>query len=578
MDARSYVWFTLIMYVTAEKDDQPMSAFHRIGSTTTSLGYSNMKLSLNFTAQFMLWDLIEQVVDADFNKREDKHPAKVHDVKLKRQTIADNRQKLRAMMDLDKTLGQPKEKRAVGAVFGVMGTFMGLMNRYAIKSLERKVTLQDETIDAIVLVVDELKTNVGTNSEHVNKLQHLAKETGLHMVHLENRFIAQRDVSALMDMAIQETTDMGRAVDKVLQHRLSRDIIKQGELGGIVTELKTMSEAKGFSLVIENEADVFQCEASYATTQHGIDIFVHIPIAREGDIMQLYRHIPLPIKVAEKTFIQIQPKHDVLAISDDGMTFRNMDRVDLADCHHVSDVFLCDGENTKEKVRVDDKDSDLCLYNVFRRKFEDIRDRCPSTIGGPISAVQTIGHNYFVFFSKRQHEGTMKCHGKKDTRFTAKYVTTKKVEPGCIAETETHIAAANLQVEGTSVTHAISWPYDAKNLLGEMDALEFEEARLEAEEALEDVPTDVKGAKKWLAARNKWQMRHLKEWSGLSAMVAIIIVIGVMATIYITYRCRNSVAKAAARALLPKSAANAVVMELNELEKGRSGLTYNMVR
>jgi hypothetical protein len=362
----------------------------------------------------------------------------------------------------------------------------------------------------------------------------------------------------------------------VLQHRLSRDIVKEGELGTIIDKIASRAGEKGFSLVIENEADVFQCEASYTTTPDGINIYVHIPIARDGDVMDLYRHTPLPMKVSERTFVKVHPKHDVLAISRDLTTFKNMDRVDIADCHHVSDVFLCEGVNTKERVREDTED--LCLYNLFRREFEHIETKCPSDIGGPISDVQTIGHNHFVFFSKTQHEGTIRCHGKEEERFTAAYVTTKKLEPGCVAETDTHIAAANLQLEDESVTHAISWPYKAEKLLGELDAADFEVARLEAEEALEDVPTDTRSATKWLAARNKWQLRHMKEWSGLGAFVLIGLLLLVVAVGYCAYKARHQMAKAAAHVLLPAPVANAATKHIDNMENGRNNLFYNMVQ
>jgi hypothetical protein len=191
--------------------------------------------------------------------------------------------------------------------------------------------------------------------------------------------------------------------------------------------------------------------------------------------------------------------------------------------------------------------------------------------------VHVIGHNYFAFFSKTHHEGTIRCNGKEEEHFTAKYVTTKHVDPGCTAETDTHVATAKLQVEGETQTHAISWPRDVQDLIGEMDAAEFETARLE-EENIEEVPTDTKKAAKWLAARNKWQMRHLKEWSGFGALGAVFIVVVVLGICYVVYRSRAKVARAAARALLPSNTRKALQMDDVEHGQGRQGrLVYNII-
>jgi type II secretory pathway pseudopilin PulG len=176
-----------------------------------------------------------------------------------------------------------------------------------------------------------------------------------------------------------------------------------------------------------------------------------------------------------------------LAVTQDLGLYRAMTRAEFNTCRRVGEFYLCDRGLVLTKAPKLDlppppwKDPALCLFALFVRRFELLRETCRTTIGGTESAMRMVSPNSFGSYNNKAHRGLVTCSGKdtggpESKSFTASGLTKITLPHGCTAETDTHIFAAaddGFSRSENEYTVSYMWPFDPSTLTPGLDTKKF---------------------------------------------------------------------------------------------------------
>jgi hypothetical protein len=179
-------------------------------------------------------------------------------------------------------------------------------------------------------------------------------------------------------------------------------------------------------------------------------------------------------------YLNIGPaEYTHLAVTADHLLYRAMTRAEFNTCRCLREFYLCDrGLVVTKAPRIDVtppqwKESALCLFALFVRRFELAAATCMTAIGGKDAVMRMVAPNAFGSYTARPHRGTVTCRGEnipggpETSALTANGLTKITLPHGCMSETSTHIfAAANDEFSWSDSDYTISykWPFDPLTL------------------------------------------------------------------------------------------------------------------
>ena len=218
-----------------------------------------------------------------------------------------------------------------------------------------------------------------------------------------------------------------------------------------------MAKQRGFTLMVEHYADLFQLDTSFKLTKDGVDLFLHVPVALEEERLRVYEFLPIPIRLSDDMFVRIEPQLPVIVVNGDQTEFRALSKQELSTCGRLQDQYLCDFGNTARDMAFPEsskQDEQLCTAALFNREFAAVPANCEIHILPSHDTVVQISTTEFIGFANDAHRGTIECNQADGTRattsFTAENVYTKKLQPGCRAEVDGFKFTAGLSIHNES--------------------------------------------------------------------------------------------------------------------------------
>lgn len=239
---------------------------------------------------------------------------------------------------------------------------------YTLPELKRlgDVTAKQAAQSGLIMYkLDEVVGEVGRQAEIVESVSSLLSETrgdvdGINLNIKLDRYLMtcvllaeklEQDRAAIMHAAINGKLD-GRALPPEL-------------LRGGLEELGKLAAEKGYKLVPRNPMEALQASATFATTDNGYDVMLHVPM-RKGRDMKLYRLLRTPITSEDGLSYSLADAGGAtyLAISgeegDKERMFRTFTLSELNDCRKTNSRFFeCDNVAHRVPARVGEEGEPL---------------------------------------------------------------------------------------------------------------------------------------------------------------------------------------------------------------------------
>ena len=365
------------------------------------------------------------------------------------------------------------QKRFLAEIFGITGTIFGIWNTIQLESIKSEVQKQGNAISSLFHEVQDQQTRLHDHATAINGL----KTAVAQMVETQKKSYEEHTINSIFTDAISSLTthvmELTQIVDALLHKQFSVAIIKPGEFGKIIMKIRNRAEAQGYNLLTRTDAEAYQCDASFLVTGTGITAFLHLPLAKKSDHLTIFEYLPVPVAAGDHHHITVVPDHPIIAITEDRQGFITMSLPDLQRCQRLGSLYLCDHANIKAKVSLttgfdEEKDATLCIYFLWTQDFEKVKKACTTHIHARRNFGLAISGNQYVFVSAEPHQGTLTCHGRKQTQFSAYDISVVEVPAGCVAETGYYKATGAIDLDAQAPVHSFQWPKSPKELIADI--------------------------------------------------------------------------------------------------------------
>lgn len=378
-------------------------------------------------------------------------------------------QRLRSDLETVRSLGEAPQEDFVRQqrklmAFGLLGfvasTFMGIFTQIELEMIRNRMDSQENRITEIVHDIDDIHLRMSQHSKHIATIENLLDHHTLVISTIQRSVGRQALIASLVQNAMVHTNNVMSATQSIFNKRLSPLIMQPNAMGTALSEIREEARKQGFQLLAKTVADIYQCEVSFLTTDTGFELFVHVPLAKDDEILNLHLHLPIPIELPNDKMLLIKPPQRLIATDAQKSVFRTMEPGDLTACKQMGGIYLCDNSNL---VRVTDgleglDEPNACAFHLLKSNFEAIQRICPMVITDPINDAIAVTPSEFYFMSVTDHQADVFCGKIHQRSFPARRVTHQKITPGCTAKTRSHTVTAAVDVLPKGVPVAYNWP------------------------------------------------------------------------------------------------------------------------
>ena len=445
-------------------------AFRRIGTTAHALSYASVKLNLDIQASVDILKALRANILKAKNKyarqtkgesREWKQDHEVNEMlrmfdKLF-QRVGQAIERCKFYMELkqqifnqDKAAQSSRQKRFIFTIaFGIAAlvtlatasTFLGVYNSVELIKLSKDAN----TLEITAATIGD---TVWNNTKRIDGLATLTQELSTYVEGHSLRNSMQTTLNHMF-MAVQQAeakvVALGSIVMAMTSQRAAPNLLEALDIKAVGKKIEKQASDKGFTVLINHALDLFQCQSSFVATERGYQVLIHLPVARADAVLDLYQSVALPIPVHKDLQLSISNPKDIIAVNQDRSKFMTMSGSDLAACDTIGELYTCSNNNVaiKTDMKLQNKDSDMCLMAVFRQNVEAIKAMCSWNVAVVETAAVQLSPRKFVTYNKLRSDATITCPSKqaKDRKkhFTASGVSTLNVDPDCYVETKRFI-------------------------------------------------------------------------------------------------------------------------------------------
>jgi hypothetical protein len=476
--------------------------FHHIGETVHAVSFAHLTLDVDYTAIELQLDLAERALinvanelvpeeetARAYERREwtpnpDQVKSLLNTIQL---SITDGKERIQILSKQEPPEQQmtpypSRKKRFLGVLAagaGIIGSlFLGAYNTYQITELKKDLGRAKEERKHIIQELLDTETTLNKYGERMMKVtsavENLYKWKAAQYSY-DREMIRIMEIETMVNYLLGKVAQLEGTVTALAAHKVYPALLQGGKLKEVYAKVERQANDKGYTLMTRGPYDLLQLDASFLFTKNGIHVFIHVPMTLDKDVMDLYRYIPVPFRVADNLYMNVHTEQDVIAVSQDGELFKAMKHSDLTDCTHKGTTYLCARQNVMHtKAGVDSRESDpvLCAWNLFHQNYDKIKTTCKTQLSGPRDMVVQISANEFLVLTVKPKQGKMRCTGRRDQPFSVNTVTKVKVPEGCTADVGQQIFAAANQIEADKIALIYGWPGNPQELLEDLPITE----------------------------------------------------------------------------------------------------------
>jgi len=470
------------------------------------------------------------------------------------------------------TCNHGREKRAagviamgaIGALGGLLGTFLGLYNMAEIKQLQSQVgnlNEQSKLLTEISLKQEKAIKDLLMSIDNVN--------SALQGLIVHNPSVLQARLEHHITMFQDKVRQALAVVQQLQNRRLSVEYLDKQELNAMHEALQKQAHNLGYELLPEKITDYFQLEASYLRVEQDIVLILHVPCVAPHGKLRIYKHIPYPFPIADapkirndsiagallikenynntlafttplaKEALFVKSEHNFIAIGTDNK-YKVFTEDELTECDRHGRYFLCEGHQILRT-----KLAESCLGALYLRLDEGIHKHCKFERRPLEEEVYQLSSTNFLVFSPERFTTKLVCTNASltNTPVFIQGATEVHVPPGCTAALNSHVISADLNIRiSPPPIHAI-WKWNPLSFPSDM----LEDVRA-VDNRLASVQDElVKIRSEASITSEVTQLQHLQliqgkmlPWTGpIAYAAAALVIIGVVLFAYGCYRQRQ---------------------------------------
>ena len=131
-------------------------------------------------------------------------------------------------------------------------------------------------------------------------------------------------------------------VSDAMQGRLSTRIMEIGDVKKMFDDFKVRASEQGFIVMPDALHHIFEFPISFFMAQNKLQIFVHLPLARELMPLKVlqFNKIPLPLDEHRKFSLMIE-ENNLLAVGKQHGIFTILTQYELDKCTRFSELMFC---------------------------------------------------------------------------------------------------------------------------------------------------------------------------------------------------------------------------------------------
>ena len=403
------------------------------------------------------------------------------------------------------TDGSSRPKRnifaAVGLGIKVATTLWGLYRQPSINKLADQMDLQKGRTDDLFLIAEDHSNALGTIALQIEDLNKMAARSNEKFADFQDEVRAHNFIWSVLTDIEGQANRAATVADAALNQRLSHQAMPPGVMGKILDQVRKESKAAGYKLLVETQAEAFQCQASFRATTDGFAVFLHLPLTEIDGEDNMYRYVQVNIPVGEGKHMVVYPRLDIISVDTEQQYFRAFSSADLTECHKRGMLHTCDRGNMKTLLTVPEDyqgglDDQLCIYFIYKQEYNNVIRACEFHLREPANGGFVISGTEYVFVGRAPHPGTLSCPGQQPQSFTVVGPTAVTVPKGCDAATAYFKAKGHDNTLEDTTQVSWDWPLDVKLLLQGLDLDRL--AALQKERPQESIPADIQRIKSLL--------------------------------------------------------------------------------
>lgn len=500
--------------------------FRQRGKTVSTKGYIHISVEMNFTS--IMSNI--KVVDDFIHKLQgaDKHHGQAV-LERHRDELAKLKAQLQSYLDLPQPLTK-REKRQLDLLFGIGNTLFGLYNQYEITELQGQVAAEETAITDIIHKLDDQDATLHDYGLRITRLEQTSQITAIELTDFEWYVDGVETVASFVETLRWQVEMAGTVTNALMDQKLAVQAVTQGAMMKMLKEADKSAEERGYELLPNNAAEAHQCPCSFIIKGGIITAFLHLPLAKTGDIMVVYEYLSVPLAVDQGLQITVHPEHAVIATNQARTEFMTMTTTALTACDKRGAFFVCPDANGKHRAgkvaQFDgEKDQSLCPWFLLTQDQDAVRKACTVEVHKRQSQFFELSGTEFVFLEKDPHQGALACRGQETRWIQVGAATRITVPPGCTFTTDTAIATGvlNLALNSTPITFA--WDDTPETLLAGLDLPWYKELLDSVQPEKTRVPREVTDIHDWMASKARWNSHSNLTTSSVVTWVIIIAVI-----------------------------------------------------
>ena len=487
---------------------------------------------------------------------------------------------------------------AVGALGGLLGTFLGMYNVAEIKQLQNQVgnlNEQSKLLMEISLKQEKAIQDLLLSIDNVN--------SALQGLIVHNPSVLQARLSHHISMFKDKVRQSLHVIQELQHRRLAVDYLDKAELNAMHEALKNQAHTLGYELLPEKITDYFQLEASYLRVDQDIVLILHVPCVAPHGKLKIYKHIPYPFPIHTAPRVSndsiagslmlsknvslafnppISPEalylksvENFIAIGTDDK-YKTFTEKELTECDKHGRYFLCEGHQILRTHL-----AESCLGALYLRQEDGMRAHCKFERRPLEEEVYQTSSNDFLVFSPTSFTTKLVCTNASltNTPIFVQGATNVHVPPGCTVELKSHAISADLNIRiSPPPIHAV-WEWNPlsfpSSMLEDIQAVDNRLAGVQQELHRIQAESSITSEVNQLHLLQLEQGRMLP-WTGPVAYAAAILVIIVVA--FFAYGCyrqrQNSRAQVPSLSVAYHQHPENVYMPLPGYDRANTTATY----
>jgi len=364
----------------------------------------------------------------------------------------------------------PVEKRSpLFVVAGaILGPVLGLFNIGEQYQLGKRVTKNEENIKEIWKVTQNHSDHLYALDLQIDNVQKIFKDLQTNNPAVISSVLSNFNME-VKDLAKTTQTTMAMAH----MNKLNPDMFSSEVLEEITSHIQDLANNKSLITHTQRVADLFQLPLSYIYQPESLklELILHVPLVHEDHLMDMYRFLPLPLKIEELDYNMIPDVgHEDIFAYGKYNTYQVLSANDLTKCLLIADVYFCRG---RQVLKTNFKKS--CLAGIFKKDKQTILAYCKFKLHPNDEQVFQIDKDTYMVYTPAEIVTDLICN-RRQTPLHIKTGQQFKLAPGCRTSLADHkiYAEDTLRVDQQSQVFAFSM--DPLNALGDLGTNQFKSA------------------------------------------------------------------------------------------------------